>query len=65
MALSETRLSIYNDLNHFEISGNIMYNTVRNNNCGGGIALNTKQSLQCSLIKQLSAAITKLHGIVY
>ena len=34
-----------------------MYNTFRSDRCGGGVALYIKQSLQCSLIKQLSTSI--------
>ena len=37
-----------------------MYNTFRSDRCGGGVALNIKQSLQCSLIKQFSASISVL-----
>ena len=60
IALSETWLSIYNDLNHFKISNYIMYNTCRSDRCGGGVALYIKQSLQCSLIKQFSTSIPML-----
>ena len=37
-----------------------MYNTVRSDRCGGGVALCIKQSLQCSLIKQFSTSIPML-----
>ena len=60
IALSETWLPIYNDLNHFKISNYIMYNTFRSDRCGGGVALYIKQSLQCSLIKQFSTSIPML-----
>ena len=60
IALSETWLSICNDLNHFRISNFIMYNTARSDRCGGGVALYIKQSLQCSLIKQFSTSIPML-----
>ena len=60
MALSETWLSIYNDLNHFKISNYIMYNTFRSDRYGGGVALCIKQSLQCSLIRQFNTSIPML-----
>ena len=60
IALSETWLSIYNDLNYFKISNYIMYNTFRSDRCGGGVALYIKQSLQCSLIKQFITSIPML-----
>ena len=59
IALLETWMLIYNDLNHFKIS-TIMYNTVRSDRCGGGVAFYIKQSLQCSLIKQFSTSIPML-----
>ena len=37
-----------------------MDNTVRSDRCGGGVALYIKQSLQCSLIRQLSTSIPML-----
>ena len=60
IALSEIWLLIYNDLNHIKISNYIMYNTLRSDRCGGGVALYIKQSLQCSLMKQFSTSIPML-----
>ena len=57
IALSETWLSICNDLNHFKTSNYIMYNTDRSDRCRGGVALYIKQSLQCSLMKQISMVV--------
>ena len=64
IALSESCLSLNNNLNHLKISNCSMFDTLRNDQCGGMaiyiIYIYIKQSSQCSRIKKFSVAMPML-----